>query len=98
MTKLVVFLSGVNMAAFCASGLFFLKFWRASHDRLFVFFAAACWLLAAEKVVWMILSDPVITADTRTPEFHISVYLLRLAAFTMIMMAIVQKNMKTKAR
>lgn len=35
------------VAGYLVAGLFFLRFWRASPDRLFASFAAAFWLLAA---------------------------------------------------
>lgn len=40
------FLNRATMMAFASCGLFFLKSWRTTHDRLFVMFAAAFWLLA----------------------------------------------------
>ena len=42
--------SGAMVMAYLAAGLFFLRFWRQTHDRLFAMFAAAFWILAAASV------------------------------------------------
>jgi hypothetical protein len=68
-------------------GLFFLRYWRSSHDRFFAFFGVAFWALGAN---WALLvgRDP---SDEYTPYF----YLLRLFAFLLILTAIVDKNRRT---
>jgi hypothetical protein len=68
-------------------GLFFLRYWRSSHDRFFAFFGVAFWALGAN---WALLvgRDP---RDEYTPYF----YLLRLFAFLLILTAIVDKNRRT---
>ena len=80
----LIFLQGVAATAAWASGLFFVRFWRQSHDRLFAFFAAAFWLLALS---WTLLAivDP--TEETRP-----YIYALRLLAFLLIISGIVDKN------
>lgn len=80
-----IFLSGIYMAAFGASGLFFLKFWLRTADRFFLYFACACWLFASERVGLLFF-----TADGDEPRSI--VYLIRLAAFILIIVAIVNKN------
>lgn len=86
------FLSGISMATFTASGIFFLRFWRASHDRFYLLFCFACWFLALERVMAQFfygLQEPIRSAATEASSW---VYLLRLAAFVVIMIAVVDKN------
>jgi hypothetical protein len=83
-----IFLSGVIMATFAASGFFFLKFWQRTQDRLFLFFAWACWLIAAERVALLF------TAPEAEPQSFM--YLIRLLAFLLIIAAIVNKNLQRK--
>ena len=39
------FISGMVAAGFLVAGLFFIRFWRKTHDQLFISFALAFWLL-----------------------------------------------------
>jgi hypothetical protein len=71
-------------------GIFFLKFWRRTQDSLFLMFAWAFWLLAANGIAYIAASS----ANEETTW----TFLLRLAAFVLIIVAIVRKNMETKAR
>ncbi|TAJ68655.1 MAG: hypothetical protein EPO51_27135 [Phenylobacterium sp.] len=69
---------------FLAVGLFFLKFWRRTGDRLFATFAVAFALLAVNQAA------PVLTS---IPDEHQGyIYLLRLAAFLLIILAVLRKN------
>lgn len=70
-------------------GLFFLRFWRRTQDRLFLGFGIAFWLLAAN---WLGL------AFTAAPETRTLLYLVRLAAFVLIITSIVDKNRAAKGR
>jgi hypothetical protein len=90
------FLSGISVATFGASALFFHKFWRASHDRLFLAFATACWLIAAERVVALFVDgtrEAIATAATETSSW---IYLFRLLAFVIILAGVIDKNRATK--
>jgi Family of unknown function (DUF5985) len=78
------FLSGAISMGFLVISLFFVRFWRTTRDRLFLFFAAAFVLLLAERLLR-------VAFDIRT-EWLPGVYLLRLFAFSMILIAIVDKN------
>lgn len=78
------FLSGAIAMGFVAAGLFFLRFWKRTRDPLFVAFAFACWLLAVSQAV---LSFTDIPLEERSP-----LYLLRLAAFSLILISIWLKN------
>lgn len=78
-------LSGIIIMGCWIAGLFFLKFWRKSRERLFLFFAMAFWLLGCERII------PIAIADPRT-EPHTFIYLIRLVAFALILYAIIDKN------
>lgn len=93
------FLSGICMASFAASGLFFLKFWRVSKDRFFLFFCFASWILAIERVVLLVVREVYgATANANIAESNSWVYLLRLFAFLLILIAIFEKNRATLKR
>ena len=81
MTELV---SGALVAAYVTIALFFLRFWRESHDRLFVLFSAAFAILAVQRLI-LALTDA---------GFHYQtvLYVLRLGAFLLIIVAIIDKN------
>jgi hypothetical protein len=76
-------LGGVVMASAIA-GLFFLKFWRQTRDRFFLFFAAA---FALDAVTRFFLAT-VPHSDEQEPLFYIG----RLVTFVLIIAAIVDKN------
>ncbi|HTD65307.1 MAG TPA: DUF5985 family protein [Candidatus Limnocylindria bacterium] len=78
------FLNGAIMTGFLVAGLFFLRFNRRTHERLFAIFAAAFFVLAFERIV-LAFVDP-------TAEFQPYVYVIRLMAFLLIIIAIVDKN------
>lgn len=85
---MVAFVGGSVAAGYTMIGLFFLRFWRRTRDSLFAAFAVAFWLLAANQAVATFL-DP-------SDERQAAVYLLRLAAFGLIILAIVRKNLHTR--
>lgn len=78
------FISGLIAMGFVVAGLFFVKFWRRTEDPLFAFFALAFWLLAVNQTM---TGFSEFTLEERT-----WIYLLRLAAFSLIVFAILQKN------
>ena len=84
MTTLHIYLSGVATALTAVVILFFLRFWRSTRDRFFLLFAAAFTALGAN---WGILA-------TTTPEQEGQhwAYIIRLVAFVLILVAIVDKN------
>lgn len=79
------FAAGFLTAGYLAGGLFFLKFWRRTNDGLFGAFAAAFALMAINQAVPVLFGIP--------DEALGGVYLLRLAAFLLIIWAILRKNM-----
>lgn len=76
--------SGALVAGYAVAGLFFLRFWRETRDRLFGIFAAAFWLLAVQRAALALSSDP--NGD------QVLLYGIRLLAFVLILVAIVDKN------
>lgn len=89
---MAVFFSGVSMATFAASGLFFYKFWRASHDRFFLFFMISCELLALERLIALYIHgtlDPLRSSATEAASW---IYCVRLLAFVILLYGILDKN------
>lgn len=78
------YLSGLVTAGYLACGLFFARFWRRSRDFLLVAFAVAFWLLALDAAL--------VTLVQTGSEQASWLYLLRVAAFVLIALAIVRKN------
>ena len=78
------FVSGLITMGFLITGLFFLRFWRRTHDFLFACFAAAFWLLAINQGFLAFARIPI--------EERSWIYLLRLAAFCLILVGILWKN------
>jgi hypothetical protein len=79
-----VFLQGFSAAGALVAALLFLRFWRESGDRLFAFFSAAFGLMA---VSWGLLGLFSPTEETRP-----YIYAVRLAAFLLLIIAVVDKN------
>lgn len=78
------FLSGAVTLAFLIAGVFFLRFWQQTRDSLFAAFAAAFGLLGLNQALLALAEVPV--------EERSWLYLLRLAAFLLILFAIGNKN------
>ncbi|HVJ11057.1 MAG TPA: DUF5985 family protein [Burkholderiales bacterium] len=82
---MIEFFSGaVTMGYLVASG-FFMRFWRKTADRLFLSFAIAFLLLAANQALALWLG----AADERLGY----TYLLRVLGFVLILAAIIDKNL-----
>ena len=77
------FLHGALALGCVAIGIKFLKFWRISSDRFFIWFAAAFWIFG---VGW------VARAFVSISEHAYLVFVPRLVAFLMILVAILDKN------
>ena len=84
------FLSGFVSCGFLVAGLFFLRFWRRSGDSLFVWFAVAFWLLGLGQALLALAGIPV--------EERSSIYLIRLAAFLLILFAMWWQNRRRGLR
>lgn len=81
----VAFVGGAVSTGYAVIGLFFLRFWTRTRDSLFAAFAIAFWLMAANQAA--------ATYFGPSDERRAAVYLLRLAAFGLIIAAIVRKNL-----
>lgn len=73
----------IAMASFVV-GLFFLRFWRSSGDRFFLYFALSFFLEALHRIYMG-------TADSLREDSP-SHYLIRLFAYGLILWAIIEKN------
>jgi hypothetical protein len=80
------FLAGAATLGYATAGMFFVRFWRRTRDRLFLAFAAAFALLAVNQVLAALLE----AGDERTPF----VYGLRVLGFGLILWAVIDKNLK----
>jgi hypothetical protein len=76
-------MGAIAMASLVAA-LFFLRFWRDTGDRLFVIFAAAFFLLALTRI------GLALSHVQQEPNTHW--YWVRLVAFLLILVAIIDKN------
>jgi hypothetical protein len=79
------FILGATAMGYLVAGLFFLRFWRRTRDGLFLTFAIAFWLLTANSAAFALAG---------IPRGQSWVYLLRLAAFILIIEAIISKNLR----
>jgi len=87
MTRADVFqaiMSGAILMGYGVCALFFLRFWRATRDRLFAAFSAAFWVLALQRLA-LGLVEPL-------EEWRTGLYSFRLLAFLLIIGAILDKN------
>lgn len=84
MQTLLDFLSGAITAGFVVAGLYFLRSWKRTREGLFLAFAAAFWLLG--------LAQGLITFADIPLEERSWLFLVRLAAFALILASIWKKN------
>jgi hypothetical protein len=77
-------MAGALVMGYAVCGLFFLRFWRQTGDRLFLVFALAFWILGLQRLALAVV-EPV--EESRT-----GLYLVRLFAFLLILGAIIDKN------
>ena len=82
------FVSGALGACYLIAALFFLRFWRQSRDRLFALFAAAFVLLALQRIGLALA----VRYELQTTW----AYVMRLAAFVIILYAIIDKNRQSR--
>lgn len=81
---MTLFFAGVLVMGYAVSALLFAKFWRESHDRLFLYFAGGFALLAIQRAG--------LAADALLPVPTTLHYVTRLLAFLLILAAIIDKN------
>jgi hypothetical protein len=81
---LLSFTGGAITMGFLIAGIFFLRFWKQANEELFLWFAGAFWLLAVGQIA--------VTFNTHLIEERSPLYLFRLAAFLLILIAVWRKN------
>jgi len=77
-------LTGGIATASLVAGLIFLRFWRSTRDRFFLFFAASFWIEGVNRLVLFHWVGP----SEDGPVY----YLIRIVAYGLIIAAIVDKN------
>jgi hypothetical protein len=87
---MIDFLSGALTLSYLLAGIYFLRFWRKTKDRLFLHFAFAFWLFALNQIGTFAFG----TMGERTGY----IYVLRVLGFGLILLAIVDKNAFTRKR
>jgi uncharacterized membrane protein HdeD (DUF308 family) len=76
-------LGAISMASLIA-GLFFLRFWKDTGDRFFLFFAVSFLIEGVNRAALGLTTDP----NEGRPFF----YFVRFLSFLLILIAIIQKN------
>ncbi|KAA0068414.1 DUF5985 family protein [Rhodanobacter sp. T12-5] len=84
----IYFLSGAVTLGYMLVAMFFLRFWKRTADVLFLSFAVAFALLSVGQIV--VASANIYVEDSS------AAYLVRLAAFTLIILAVWRKNRPTR--
>jgi Family of unknown function (DUF5985) len=89
---------GVLTMACVVVAIFFFHYWRSSRERLFAYFSVA---FATMAVDWLVHAL-VVPADPVRAEAYLmhqpEIYLVRLAAFVVILIAIIDKNRQGRRR
>lgn len=88
LTNMGAFLVGAIMMASFVIGLFFIKFYWRTKDRLLLLFGNAFILLGVERILLMGVPQEF--------ESRSFIYVIRLVAFSMIIIGIVLKNRESK--
>lgn len=78
------FLLGVIATTSLTAGIFFLKFWRKTHDSFFLAFAASFIIEGLNRAAVVFESKPY--------EGSTWTYIVRLLSFLLILFAILNKN------
>jgi hypothetical protein len=77
-------ISGAILMGYLVTGLFFLRFWRDTRDRLFLIFAVSFVILGTQRLALVLTREML---ETQT-----GLYVIRLFAFLLILGAIIDKN------
>jgi hypothetical protein len=78
------FMLGALAACFLAAAMFFARFFTRTRDRFFAFVSIAFAIMSTNQIALAMLGED--------SEYHSWVYLVRLAAFVLILVAIYDKN------
>jgi len=82
----LMLLGAIGMACFIA-GLFFVRSWRKTGDRFFLFFAVSFFMEGVNRAALGCTSDP----NEARPFF----YFVRFLSFVLILIAIMLKNLES---
>jgi uncharacterized membrane protein HdeD (DUF308 family) len=85
----LILLGAIVMASLIA-GLFFLRFWKDTKDRFFLFFAVSFFVEGLNRFALAMSNDP----NEGRPLF----YFVRFLSFVLILVAIVYKNLTKPPR
>lgn len=85
----LMLLGAISMSCLVV-GLFFLRAWKKTGDRFFVFFAASFFLEGLNRAALGLTKDP----NEELPFF----YFVRFSSFLLILVAIVLKNTESRRR
>ena len=83
MAQTHLLVAGGIVAGYALAGLFFLRYWRDTRDRLFLIFALAFWVLALMRITLSYVNED---------EIRTYLYWGRFLAFVLILGAILDKN------
>ena len=83
-------LAGAVIMGNVVAAIFFWRFWYRTRDQLFAMFGAAFLLLAVHRVL--------VGALSVMREEQSWIYLIRLAAFVLIIIAVLLKNAESRPR
>ncbi len=83
-------LTGAIAMASTVIALFFLRFWRSTRDRFFMYFALSFGIEGAHRVYAALTYQ-----DAEDSPLH---YLIRLLAYGLIIWAILEKNLPQRNR
>jgi hypothetical protein len=81
---MTIFISGMTTMGYVIAGLFFFRFWWRTRDNLFAYFGVSFIILAVSQALSALAGIP---SDDQS-----WIYLLRLAAFMLLIVGIVAKN------
>jgi Family of unknown function (DUF5985) len=82
-------LVGAILAVSLVIGLFFLRFWRSTGDRFFVYFTLSFWIAGADHLLLL----PAGRRDS-VSEY----YIFRILAYALIAAAILRKNRESRRK
>jgi uncharacterized protein DUF5985 len=80
----VLFLWGASTLGSWVIALFFLKYWKRTRDRLFLFFSAAFWILSVNWIGLAVVNP--------SQESRHWIFVVRVIAFACILAGILAKN------
>ena len=80
-------LTGMIAAGLLVAGLFFFRFWRTSRDKFFLYFALSFLIEAVNRIAIGLTAN----SNELAPVF----YGVRVIAYGLIVLAILQKNRRS---